>query len=246
MLLPAVFIIALCGVATSSASAIEAPFYKLEGVRLKAKETREVGGKAVGNLVLKSTGAGITITCTGSVPVNGLIIGSETNEPGTTSGKAEFTGCTVAGNGAGCAVPGKTIVTNALTGELVLGAEKPVKGTKIQGLVKPTTGSVFVVIKFEGAECKFKETTIEGSADGELLDSTKKTVAFEENEKEEVVGFGKPLPNGTKECKFAKGELVKCTTSSLKAFGVATTSEGTGEGFLIGADKGKKAGVFSK
>jgi hypothetical protein len=245
VLLPAVFVSALFGVGASSASALEAPFYELEGARLKASETREAGLTG-GTQKLVSTNAGITITCTAvKAQAGATIIGSGANEPGTSSGKLEYTGCRVEGNGTTCVIPGEKIVTNALKDELVLNAEAPVKGTKILDLFKPASGSVFATINFEGT-CKFSETTVEGSTDAEVQNSKAETVGFELHEKEEVSGFLKSEKNGTKECKFAKGALVKCTTSSLKAFGVASTLEGTAEAFLTGADAGKKLGVFSK
>jgi hypothetical protein len=256
MLLPAVSIIALCGIAASSAAATEAPFYKLNSVgRLKAKETREVGLKAEGSQVLKSTGAGITITCTGiATKAGATIIGSEAPEPGTSSGVIEYSGCTIVGNGEKCVVTSvkgakdKKIVTKALKDELVYGAEKPGKGTKIQDLFKAVEGP-FVVVKFEaeaGGTCKFTETSVEGSVDVEILNAKKETVAFEEHEVEEKFGYIRALPNATKECKFKGGALDKCVTSSLKAFGVASTLEGTSEAFLTGTHAGQVFGVFSK
>jgi hypothetical protein len=247
VLLPAVFIIALCGVATSSAFATEDPFYKVEGVRLNAKETKEVGLKG-GTQILVNKTSGITITCTSVVAVAGAtIIGSAAGEPGTSSGQLEYAGCNVAGNGAGCAVPGKTIKTNALKDELELSTEAFTEGTtKIYNLIKPVTGAIFATIKFEGAECKFKEWWLEGTLDVEVQNSKKEAVGPAKNEKEELSGFIVSLPNGTKDCKLKEGKLDKCVTSSLKAFGTAATLEGNAEVFLTGADKGKKFGVFSK
>jgi hypothetical protein len=249
MLLPALIVFALCGAAASSASAVEDPFYKLEGARLKAKETRELGLKgAGGTLRITVTTVSITVICTSvTVTAGSTIDGSDAGAPGTDSGQLEYTGCTVSGNGAGCAIPGKVIKTNALKGELVLSTEGVTEGTtKIYDLFKPVTGALFATLKFEGAECKFKETAVEGSVDVEVLNSKKEAVGTGKNEKEETNGFAVVLPNGTKDCKLKEGKLDKCVTSSLKAFGVAAALEGTYETFLTGADKGKKFGVFSK
>jgi hypothetical protein len=255
VLLAAVFIIALSGVATSSAFAEEDPFYRVNGGRLGHGSTAEVGLKtSSATQVLKSTGAGITITCTGIAAVNGLLIGSVAGEPGTSSGRIEYSGCTVIGNGTKCIVTSiagvkdKKILTKPLRDELVASAEKQEAGTKILDLFKAVEGP-FVEIKFEpeaGGVCKFSGTTVEGSVDVEILNSKKLPVSFAVNEKEELDGFIKALPNGTKECKLEIGKLSKCTTSSLKAFGVASTLEGTSEVFLTGANAGQEFGVFFK
>ena len=170
VLLPAMFVIALCGVATSSAFATEDPFYKLAGGRLKAGETREVKLKGQSaTQVLKSTSAGITITCeTIEAKAGATINGSEPGEPGTSSGVIVYGKCTVEGNGEKCVITsvagakdGK-VVTNALKDELEYNKPPPyVKGTKIVDLFIPASGNVFVTLKFEpevGGKCTFSET----------------------------------------------------------------------------------------
>lgn len=121
-------------------------------------------------------------------------------------------------------------------------------GTGSRTETRREPGTVFVKIKFEieaDGKCTFTETSVEGSVDVEILDSAKELIEFGLNEPEEVVGFMKVLPNGTKECKIKAGNLDKCTTSSLKAFGVASTLEGLAEVFLAGVNTGEKFGVFS-
>lgn len=247
VLLPAVFVIALCGVAASAASAIEAPFYKVGGARLNGGETKEVGIKASGNYVIKIPFVGIAFTCTGlSIQLGGTLNGSMTGVSGGISVTITKTGCTVTGNGNKCNVTGGKITSNPLKGELVLGAETPVKGTKLLTLLKPATGTVISEIKFEaeaGGKCTVSSTTLEGSIDYENLNSKKEAVAQEEHEAEEEFGFLRALPNSTKECKIKEGKLDKCTTSSLKAFGGAATAEGTYEEFLTSK---QKFGVFTK
>jgi hypothetical protein len=260
VLLCAMFAIVLSGAATPSAFATEAPYYKVAGSRLGPGGSKEVEFRAEGNQVLKAPGAGITITCTGlAVKTTATFNGSAMGEPGVSAGSLEYSGCTVAGNGSKClttsgtSLKDKKIWTNSLKDELVLNAEAPVKGTKVLDLFKAVAGA-FAVIKFEpeaGGECKFKETSVEGSVDVEILNSKKEVVAFEEHEAEEAVGFIKALANGTKECKIKAGVLDKCTTSSLKAFGVASTLEGTAKLTLaLIISKGEKVfqdfGVFSK
>jgi hypothetical protein len=246
LLLPAVFSIALCGVATSSAFATEDPYYKVGGARLKSGATTEVGLKAVSNQVFKTSSAGITITCTGVAASKGSTLnGSDAGEPGTSAGKIEYSGCTVAGNGANCEVTAKAIVTNALKDELELATDAPVIGTKILDLFKAASGGVIATINFVGSDCKISQTSLEGTFDVEILNSAKQTVGFGVNQKEEDFGFVKALPNGQEECKLKGSKLDKCTKSNLKAFGLATTLEGTIEVFLTGKDAGTKFGVFS-
>jgi hypothetical protein len=255
-LLPAVFVVVLCGVVTSSALATEAPYYKAGGARLKAGATKEVRLKGEGNQNFRSTGLAITTTCTTLATQKGATInGSEPGEPGTSAAVIEYSGCTVVGNGERCVVTSvagakdKKIVTNALTDELVFGAEVPVKGTKMLGLFKPTTGAVIVEINFEpesGGACKFTKMSFEGFVALEVLNAKKAAVAFEENESEQEVGFIRPLANGTKACKIKAGKLDKCVSSTFKVFGSASILEGTSEVALTGKDAGTSFGVFAK
>lgn len=256
VLIPAVFIIAPCGVAASSAFAVEAPFYKLNKAgRLKAGETRELGLKGSSATYVIKTSI-LTITCTSLATKKGSTInGSEPGEAGTSSVVLEKSNCTQTGNGK-CIVTSvagagdKKIVTTTLKDELELAAETPVKGTKILDLFTPVSGTLIADILFDpgsvGEKCKFGEDSLEGSVDAEILNSKKETVAFEEHEAEETSMFIKALPNGSKACKLKAGKLDKCVTSSLKGLGVAATAEGTDEIFLTGGDAGKVFGVFAK
>jgi hypothetical protein len=122
----------------------------------------------------KLTSGTITIECTG---MNLLETGTKTgtvswsringSNAGTSGGGTqviEFTGCTVAGNGEKCEVEGKKITTKELTVWLDKEKEKAVKGEKLLVSFKPTSGLVFVLIKFKpaaGGKCTLTEASVE-------------------------------------------------------------------------------------
>lgn len=230
--LPAIFVVVLTGVATSSALAVDDPFYKVAGARLGAGESKELVLTAEGNQLLVLPSAGITITCTGiGVKKGATINGSSAPEAGTSTGVIEYSGCTVTGNGEKCVVTSvakakdKKIVSEPMKDELVFASSTIVKGTKDLDLL-----SVNIPINFEeeaGGKCKFASLPAGGTIAFEIRNSTKEAVAFGEHENEEEFGFIKALPNGAKACKLKEGKLDKCETVSLKTLLGSVTLEGT-------------------
>jgi hypothetical protein len=223
-------LLAVFAVAASDAMAVNAPFYATGsgGTRLAKGNTREVTLKAEGNQVLENKTTKITITCTGvAASAKSLVVGSEVGEPGTSEGKIEYSGCTVSGNGTGCAVAGKAVTTNALKDELAYEKKEATltKGNKLVDYFKPASGAAFAPVTFEGGECIDKSTTVEGSVNVEILNSKKEAVAVGEHEATEEFSFIKVFTGEA--CKVAKGAFTECVKPSTKAFGTVSNLEGT-------------------
>ena len=243
-LLVALSIVAVFGIAASAASAVEAPFYKVGGKRLGAKETKEVALEAEGNQVLINATSKITVTCAKVAAEKFVLIGSAAGEPGTGEGKLVYSGCTVSGNGEGCQVSegekgGFGWITNALKSIWTYGKKIIEVGVKILSWVEALK-TVWAVIKFIGSHCTFLETSVEGTLSLEMLNSKKEVVAVKEHELEEEFGFIRMSTNEA--CFVAKSAFTECRKPSLKAFGTAATLGGTAKVKLVSKEK---FGVFS-
>lgn len=250
MLLVALSALAVFAITASAASAIEAPYYKVNGKRLGAGESNEVLIKASTSQILKA--GTITVTCKEIGAKKGaLIIGSAVSEPGTSSGTLEYSSCEVAGNGEKCVVTSvagakdKKVVTNALKDELVFLAKEKASNELDGDLFTPASGAVFATLKFEaetGGKCTAATTAVEGNFVAEVLNSKKENVGVGKNEKEEEFGFIKTWA-GQEYCQVKAGALQACKKASLKAFGLGATYEGTSQVELPGK---VKFGVFNK
>ena len=183
-----VALLALGGVAAAAAQAEEAPYWSIAGTRLGAGETKdfrfrsEEGGlRRTKKFVLTST-IGEKVTCTKQTLSGGSVLnGSAAGNPGLSEELIEFSGCTVEHNGTGCKVEKNEFFTERLKNELVLdAAEKRYN----QVLFKPATGNRFATIKFEGAECTFKETVVEGEVVGEFWSDPPEGKGEEEKKEE--------------------------------------------------------------
>jgi hypothetical protein len=179
-------------VAATAAQAEEAPFWSREGIRLGAGETHYITAKKYSEkFTLKS--AGHTIECnnvrlTENSAQRSVLIGSAAGNPGTNLEVIEiFEGCKVTGNGANCKIK-EPIVTNPVKSELVE-TEKGEKGSLLTEFT-PAKGVTFVTLKFEGSECKVKETAVAGAVAGQ--------VRVDPNKPPEL-GELVSLPNGKKE-----------------------------------------------
>jgi hypothetical protein len=217
----------VAGVAASSASAIEAPYYKVAKARLGAGETKEVLVEGQGNQVLTNATSKITITCTGlKAKLGATINGSAAGEPGTSAGSLEYTNCTTEGNGEKCQLEGKAFTTDPLKDELAYAVKQEplLKGNKIVDLFTPASGAVFANLRFKaeaGGKCTFAETAVEGSVLAEIQNSKKETIAVEEHEAEEEFAFMKTITGEA--CKVKASKFTECKKSAVKAFGTAST-----------------------
>jgi hypothetical protein len=157
-------------VAAAPAQAEEAPFWtvpKTEGSketkRLAAGETRYVTAKSYKTTTLE--GSGVTTTCPTVTLQEGVLLGSNAGEPGTSVEVIEFSGgCTQTGNGTSCKVT-EPIVTKPVRSELVE-SEKGAKGSLLTEFF-PNKGAAFTTLKYTGT-CVIKELTVEGSVAAEV------------------------------------------------------------------------------
>ncbi|MFI5168319.1 MAG: hypothetical protein ACHQQS_17055 [Thermoanaerobaculales bacterium] len=156
-------VFAVSAVGATAAQAIKGPYYKVEGVRLKAGESNEIiNATAVANFVLANATTGVKVTCT---TINLNAAAKITGSSGfNNSGSVEtitFGGCTVTGNGTGCTVEGGTVKTEPLVNNLAYAEKPPKKGTKILVVFEPESGAVFATIKFVGAGCAVPQLVVE-------------------------------------------------------------------------------------
>jgi hypothetical protein len=213
-------------------------FWSVGGTRLAAGKTHFIStkifkeGEKGHELKFETPSLGVTVSCTGlSFPFEtGVILGSNTEEPGPNNEVAHFTGCTVEGNGTKCGVENKEITTKPIKSELVENVEGKAAGKALLVEFSPLSGEAFAELKFKeetGGKCTIKTTKVTGSTAAEVL-----------NEKEEAVKIPNTLQEGTswltrfpttgvKEVWLVKAGVGKVVEVGLTAFGSATREVGT-------------------
>jgi len=150
--------------ATATSMGVEGPFYKTEGTRLGATETRLILVIAKETFRLEATAVGLTISCTGlSLPVSGhmQIQGPATGNPGKGSGVADFTGCTQTGNGEPCEMENGLVQSVPIL-EL-LGYAGALRGGPVLVLFEPEAGRVLTTLKYVGSGCKISSQAVTGT-----------------------------------------------------------------------------------
>ena len=238
----------LC-VSVQSASAVEAPFYKIEGARLGAGE--ESGGHLLeefsSNQVFEAEALKITITCANVENVSSsLLLGSVVGEPGTSKIYLWYKGCAVSGNGEGCEVTDGAFFAEELKGELAYARdEEPVKkGAKLVDFLEPVNGEkVIARVEFTGSKCKNASAAITGSLNFEITNSTRTPVAVGENEQEEAFGYIKAT-NG-EACKVKASKFTECKKPSLTIFGSGGSYHGEMKSLDALLGVGYNSGVFT-
>jgi hypothetical protein len=232
VMLLAVF--AMGAVIASAAQAEEAPYWSVNGSRLKKGETRNISASVTSGSKFVLSGGGIAITCTALKLTTGVLLGSEAGEPGTNDEVFKFEKCTVTGNGSPCLVAnGETITTNPVKSELVENTEK--KQTLVEFF--PASGTTFVNIALEGSGCGVLEDKVEGSVAGEAL--TEKGAKIELPGPSESAVTGKvnfPEPAIKKVWLIKAGTGAEATVG-LKSFGVASTLTGEADVKLTSGEK---------
>jgi len=149
----------------TAAQAASGPYWSNSAKQLGAGETSKLSAASKGNFVLNQAATGITITCTGLKLNEGTAVGSSGGNSGTSNEIIEFTGCTVAGNGASCTLSKNTITTFPLTN--TLGFSSSARTGPILVLFAPVSGTTFTEVLFTGT-CNVKGTNkITGMAIGE-------------------------------------------------------------------------------
>jgi hypothetical protein len=248
----AVFALGAVAVASAQAGPTEGPFWKVNGKRLSANETREVTVKAFEGtknpLTLEAELLGIKakIECKlASVAKGSFLAGGA---PATSRGVAEFSDCTVVNNGEGCKV-NEPVKTEPGRSELVYNDEAKTVGEKILVEADPEAGTEakYVTVHFEGAKCVVKETEIgKGLALGEAFTDPTTDGGKEEQVTLKTAEQSSALiraPDSEKSIYLLKGttlELVEI--KPFKAFGNEAKITGT---VLVLLTDGEKFGVES-
>jgi hypothetical protein len=221
-------------IAASAAQAEEAPFWSVNGSRLKAGETRNITSSVTpGSKFLIKMGTDV-ITCTAFKLKVGVLLGSNAGEPGTSDEVVVFEGCTIAGNGTPCNVAnGKTITTENVKSELVENSAKKQLLTEFF----PAAGVIFANLKFEGTGCEMTETKVEGSVAAEALTEKGAVIELPGPAESAVTGKLKFPATSIKKIWLIKGGTGSEVAVALKSFGVATTLEGEADIKLASGEK---------
>lgn len=175
----AVLAVALAAGAGASAAAAEAPFFKVEGVRLEPEQSRELNFKDSTAYKFAIAGTGVTASCTQMSSVAGAkIVGA------TVDATLIFSECSATGFGEGCKVEFKT---TPLVGTLVYSRETG-RGP-IDVLFRTVSGSIIMKMKFV-AKCNTGgELLVEGTAlAAEALDSKNEAIYVGEEPPEAKIG----------------------------------------------------------
>ena len=165
-----VAVFAMSAVGVSAASAVEGPYWKVEGVRLAsgvAKEMRVTGTSTRQEL---KTSIGVKVKCE-KVSVEPTptpeIVGKPLRWGGTSLEKLKYSGnCVVEGDGATCKVKGGQVITENL--ENREGYEGERTGNLMTGFKPVGEGKVFARLKFEGS-CTFGLENIVELSTGKVL-----------------------------------------------------------------------------
>jgi hypothetical protein len=166
--LAAVF--AMSAVAASAASAVEGPFWKVEGVRLAsgvAKEIRVTGTSTRQELYAS---IGVRIKCekvAAEATPTPEIVGKAAGTGGTSVEKLRYTGCTVEGDGPTCKLEGGEVKTENL--ENREGYEGERTGNLLTGFKPEGANKVFAKLKFEKGTCTFGSENNVELASGKVL-----------------------------------------------------------------------------
>lgn len=217
-----------------------------EKKRLKAGEARELTAEIKAGTVFKLSNGVQTLECTALKLKGGKAIGSTGATAGTNEEVIEFEGCTVKGNGEGCKVVGGNITTKTVISTLEFSKQVTERGDIHLVLFAPVK-QPFVEIHFEGPNCIFLVTSVEGSVDAELDNALKEPLKLEENEILGQIGLITFPKVKIKESWKEKEGTRKPNTASLKVFGVAA-KEFTGESIIRMFNKGVAVtdwGVFT-
>jgi hypothetical protein len=165
LMLMAVF--AFSAVASSMSSAVEGPFFKVNGKTLGAGEERVLLASAKENFRLEAKALLVTITCTGLSlpdPANRQIIGQAAGNGDTSREVIHFTGCTQTGNGTECEVVNKLTITLPLFN--LLGYGNAARTGTVLVLFEPIIGTVLAHLFFTGTNCKLPQILVSGSVVG--------------------------------------------------------------------------------
>ncbi len=248
----AVFALGAVAVASAQAAPTEGPFWKVNGKRLSANETKEITEKAYEGtknpikLEAELLGIKAKIECKLASVAKGSYLSG--GAPATSRTVAEFADCETVNFGSGCKVA-EPIKTEPIRSELVYNDEAKTVGEKILVEAEPEAGTEakLVTLRLEGAKCVVKETEVgKGLVLGESFTDPVTDGGKEEQatlKTSESTSFLIRFPDAEKSIYLLKGatlELVEI--KQFKAFGNEATLTGTVLGLLT---SGEKYGVES-
>ncbi len=203
------------------------PSWSVKGTRLKESEAHNITAKAFSaSLELSTPEAGIVVKCTKLKAKEGLLWGSNGENPGTSTEIVEFSECSVTGNGTTCKVS-EPITTNQLESELVENVESKKVGKKLLVEFFPTSGTNFATLVFSG-ECKIKETKVTGKVAAEALtDPGEEAIELGQSAKQAKSWLFKFPASPVKEVWLVKAGTGSAVKVELTAFGDTSVEEGT-------------------
>jgi hypothetical protein len=229
---------ALAVVGASLAQAETAPYFTIGGTRLIAGKTHNFDarvykiGNVLHNFTLINAAQGIGITCDGLGTEEGVLLGSNAENPGKDNEIAVFSECRLeVGNGVeeGCELESPIIKTNPIRSEQVENVENSKVGKKLYEEFFPAAGTTFVTLNFVGEACILPETTVSGSVAGEVrLDNAGEGNVELRQTPEQATSWLLKFPEAAiTQVWLISGGVGKIQKVSLISFGTATVLSGT-------------------
>jgi hypothetical protein len=230
---------ALAVVGASLAQAETAPYFTIGGTRLIAGKTHNFDarvykiGNVLHNFTLINEAQGIGITCDGLGTEEGVLLGSNAENPGKDNEIAVFSECRLeVGNGVeeGCELESPIIKTNPIRSEQVENVENSKVGKKLYEEFFPAAPGIgFVTLKFVGEACIFSETIVSGSVAGEVrLDNAGEGNVELRQTPEQATSWLLKFPEvAITQVWLISGGVGKIQKVSLISFGTATVLSGT-------------------
>ena len=239
-------VFAMSAVVAVAAQATEGPFWKVNGARLAAGQVALILASAKKTFTLQNPVSKVKIECSAfNLSEHSTLNGSSGANAGTSKEVIEYSGCTGGAKeeGLNCKPTGGKITTTLVTNTLGYSNDNKTNSL-ILVLFKPSTGTTFTTITFEGTNCFAASTAVTGSTIGEArVNGAGITVGGGTSKGEiEALSGEVKFTVGNKSILVENGGLLTNTKSGLTAFGTAASLEGEA---LIDLVNGNKWGIFT-
>jgi hypothetical protein len=185
-------VLAITAITTATAQATSAPYWSINGTRLAAGQTHNITAKAIAPGVFTIPALGVKFECKKLSLKEGVLLGSNENNPGKNNEVILFEECILTEGLPGCRLvttggEEKSLTTNSLTSELV---ERNETGKPKILLTEffPTKAPTFITLHFEGTECKTTSAAVNGQVAAEVTT---------DNKAEETVELGQAAKQAT-------------------------------------------------
>ncbi|HEX5853128.1 MAG TPA: hypothetical protein VFY36_08545 [Solirubrobacteraceae bacterium] len=225
-----------------AAQGTEGPFWKVNGSRLAAGQVALILASAKKTFTLQNPVSKVKIECSAfNLSEHSTINGSSGANAGTSKEVIEYSGCTGGAKeeGENCKPQSGKITTTLVTNTLGYSRDTKI-GSLVLVLFKPSVGSTFTTITFEGTNCFAASTAVTGSTIGEATVNGK-FIHVGSEPAEELSGQVRFI-KGNKSILVENGGTLTNFKSGLTAFGTAASLEGEA---LIDLSNGNKWGVFT-